>query len=513
MLRWTCRLRDLLESRSNYCIDKGLISTIGPSMREAELVSGRGDLSWESFLKCFHGKETAVTLYNTESPDSYLAPVFEPGCQASQSIRSLSGQEISDLHEENVSVLWLTDDIFITSFYFSVRCSGEETASLHSYEVELQLRRIPTRTLYFCVGSLSAFETVLEEHSHGPVTFDLPLAFLRRLTKSLPSDYFASLTLTRNRDNFPVEYFSEFLSILPYDAPCNDTVATAETTWTQFKLQRGISNEDLRAICSHQFHCRLQLAFSQTYPFDGPLGEISDTLRDCPHLRALVAPTKLVEFPYQGDSFAKNQSLESLELSHVWEPSKLTLQLLDDIAANPTIREVKISFHVLSYQTDQQHIPQKLEHFVRRVLCAHSSLRRLSICFRYDPDDLGTPFEDARSLFMSCGLDSFGTFTTLCFFNLYLERHHGYSLLPLTQNLARISWWDKAISPSLVLNFYREYLPNNVTARVSPLAIRAVNTGAVYCKTSHHVPHDLSVANAGLIFYILQKGALLDDED
>jgi hypothetical protein len=70
----------------------------------------------------------------------------------------------------------------------------------------------------------------------------------------------------------------------------------------------------------------------------------------------------------------------------------------------------------------------------------------------------------------------------------------------------RVPWWDQVIVPSLTLNFHRKRLTNPAGA-VMQFALRAVNQGIVYRKTTDHVPFDPSIANASLIYKLIKNQA------
>jgi hypothetical protein len=84
--------------------------------------------------------------------------------------------------------------------------------------------------------------------------------------------------------------------------------------------------------------------------------------------------------------------------------------------------------------------------------------------------------------------------------------------------------WDKLVSPRLTVNWYDDCLRNHqkcengslhasasllgksaTTGRLVPWSVRAVNLGIVYRKTTYNVPHDMSTANASVLYSLLHS--------
>jgi hypothetical protein len=531
MLQWTCRLRDVLQG---LCVEESVRKRTPLSfLREAEFLTPQDqqELDWETFYQLFNGVQRAVTLCYPRDAGMYHVPLFEPDCEIGRSVRLLSGQPVRSFHDAKVDVLWLTSTAFISSVHFSLFLDEEENTAYHAYEVTMKPRGNPSRTVYFCAGEFSEFETFSKfpMPCTQPSPF-IPLEFLHRMTASLPVDYFSSLSLFRCWDRFPLDYFHGFVACLPGVSQGR----SRESLRTRLEFHDRISNQELQAILSHESLRDAQLVLDDVQP---PLNEVNDTLQRCPHLCSFVAPTKLVEYDNPGESLAANENLKFLELSPIVETDKLSLKLLDAISQNPSIQELKISFRIWTFMDDLDQISVKLRYLFERVLQRRCSLKKVTVCFCYDSSDhcFGDPYEIAVEQFMSIGLSTFGNFSSLCFLNFSIE-HNEFTMDDLLfdddtessfvdadepesrpnsisiKNFVRLQWWDEKIAPSLVLNFYREYMRTKVIAPLTPLAIQAVNLGVVYGKTSHHVPLNVDIASAGLIFHVLRMGSAFGDE-
>jgi hypothetical protein len=524
MLRWTCRLRDVLESRDFYVHDNENNRPKLALMREAEFVTSQDQdkMDWESFLQVFSGVKNDVTLYYGDDAHTFygLVPVFQPDCSESHSIRSLSGQAVSSSPHAKIDVLWLTPTVFISTFQFYLYIAEEECLSFHSYKVRMQPRGMPSRTINFSAGELTPFETCTDfswpdlEH---PV---IPLEFLRRMTASLPPGYFSTLSLTRYPQGFPVDYFQAFIACLPF---VSESQPVGPSLQTRLEFLHMITNEELQVILSHGKLHGVQLSLGDGMYDDAPSIEVNDTLRTYPHLCSFAAPRTMVECDYAGESFATNESVEFLELLPIKATNDVPLKLFDEITSNSSIHELKISFEIYNYLTGLHQIPVKLRYLLKRVLRGRSSVKKLTICFCFGNiyNDFGKHYNRALKAFKAIELHKFSDVTGLHFLSFAFE-YYKYSRPSSNsgdrkrtrkiKNPLRPRWWDRKLAPYLALNFYSEHMPPKLIAPVTPLAIRAVNLGIVYRNTTHHLPRDMNIANAGFIYRLVRKGSVVGGE-
>jgi hypothetical protein len=84
----------------------------------------------------------------------------------------------------------------------------------------------------------------------------------------------------------------------------------------------------------------------------------------------------------------------------------------------------------------------------------------------------------------------------LCFFNVEVTACDRY------RNLDHIEPWDQGLFPTLALNYCRKNITKPVEAL--SLAIKAVNHGVMYRKTTDHLPCNATTTNAGVILYLLK---------
>jgi hypothetical protein len=72
--------------------------------------------------------------------------------------------------------------------------------------------------------------------------------------------------------------------------------------------------------------------------------------------------------------------------------------------------------------------------------------------------------------------------------------------------LQRIQQWDEMMVPALVLNYYH-HVTSSMSRGIIPLATQSINMGNVYQKTTNHIPYDMRISNAGLIFHVIRNMA------
>jgi hypothetical protein len=139
MLRWTTRLRDILEIKK-YEIDEDAsddLLDLWYTIREAEFVDTDSistfpaDLDWDTFTGLYRGSE----LFIREDSSVLKAIILRPSADGSLSsamgrkctnelIRSFSGKIIDNPNEERIDVLWLSPTVFVSSFNISIKAEA-----------------------------------------------------------------------------------------------------------------------------------------------------------------------------------------------------------------------------------------------------------------------------------------------------------------------------------------------------------------------------------------------------
>jgi hypothetical protein len=497
MLRWTCRLRDVLEQRA-FLVKDDSVSRRLSEMREAEFVSPDGnfpgEFRWESLLGCFYKEGNGVYLYNSgevSNPTNVLRAI-DPHCSVSVSIRSVSGQLVENLQQENIDVLWLSPSIFISSFMFFV---GVRARSLLDYCVIcdeqsstfLHQRSAPLRATALC-----SFEG---DEQGDPSR--LPLEFFHHVTTLLPAGYFDKIALHRKHPRrCPVDIITRFLSIVPTHAAPIRAAIYGEST---------ITRDELQHILSYQFHPTTKLEFGR-YSFNWfvSLTDLSDLLKDARYLRAVKIPRDLVKSFSPWDwslcqPFCEEITLKSPDLQIHFSDVRVSPKGLHAISTRHNPNEVTLN---LSECREKD-----LLDLVHPWMTHDASIENLFICCRHHTRWR----EDEQSRAAQTGEEYYHSVTdvmpvcrssNLCIFNISIVTARGHETLQCN----RVPRWDNDIFPSLTLNYYRKRL-TNPTGVLILLAIRAVNQGIVYSKTTDHIPFNPRIANASLLFRMVKRQA------
>jgi hypothetical protein len=535
MLRWTCRLRDFFESR--YDVDRLLRPDQLSLLREAELV-GQGEesgllfpdtLDWNTVVgsyRCgnelvmfYHpvedpkmrgvgqphyvvGMEGLRTQINQEHEDSIHAAV-ELNNISPHAIRSLSGQTVDITNREPISVIWLTSDVFVSSMSFYVDVSAPEPFDPCTYKVVLINRQDPMKVFHFHAYSLSAFQNLTVALS------DLPLRFVRKLTEPLPADYFSSCVLNRQHGlQFPPDYVDQFLSFIPHDAQVSESHSYHVTT---FALPTTSTEEELQAIMSHRFNPVVQIAFSSFYPLS--MDRVNNLLREWRDPPSLNVPEQLVIQDRPDESFAANETLRSLAFPiPTGRRDDLSTQMVEALAQNEALQDLELRIDCTSPPPLVNTLPLKhlwplFGHFMR----AKSGPKRMTIRCSW-VKGMGSK-ECAIQMLMASGITFLCqyccnlSFVNVSFDHFILDRHS------VPENMDNDPQWDELVSPSLILNFYRSNTKNTIgTGGVLSRMFSAINSGVAYRKTSDHIPYDMSIANAGLIYDILRNDLFSDQK-
>jgi hypothetical protein len=533
MLRWTCRLRDVLEAGGFLTDDHG--SLYLSEMREAEFISVDGvfpnEFRWESFSSCFHqmGYGYALAMYRN-CPDRSSFPVvslsragtdvqvghifsaIEPGNSTGHSIRSLCGQPVTDLSKRDIHVLWLSPSVFVSPVAF---CIG---SCLQDFEVSF-MREVgcgpsTERTLakYFST-SLSSFENgELDEPS------SLALHLFRHIFALLPGDYFREVELTRNAScprRCTLDAILQFLSMLP---PRALSQAVTKERWTRFILggRGSINIDELRVILFHQFHPTVRIQFDSE-PFDTSvsLAGMLEFLKGAHALRSIDFPPQLFEGEHaeQGPQLevAITTSALSMRANGAVPP-----ELLKAISETFRMHSVDIDFSPLFWNNDGKNRQEILSRFVHPFLDGRLKAESLRIRFdyyknedilardEYDLNEVCADKNDRKRVLrwvagsmISCQSKHLWAFNISILFRDI--KKHNYEDVDVNM------WWDAYIFPALAVNYCDAKLSKAIPVGVLGLAIEAINRGHIYHRTTGHDPYDMNISNAGLVFHFIKR--------
>jgi hypothetical protein len=530
MLRWTCRLRDALERRG-FQVDRYALPRIA-EMREAELVSMNGvfpsDFRWETLVSRVRNRQNipGLRVYSGGGFQMWGGRPrltfrdIDPHCPVSMLVRSFSGQPVEDSQQHKIDVLWLSASVFISCFQITdvINGPGPMYRYLFNYEASFSYNAGMTRQTFFA-SSLSIVEG---DGRREPSP--LSLAFFQHVTALLPADYFNEISLRRRIPQIcPVDYLILFLSIIPHNrAPTTQKKADSPVR-VVLHGERTITRDEFHQILSHQFHPVVQLSFDYS-PFDESVSHtaFNDLLRDALYLRAVKLPRGLVRTDSGRDGRLGDFVKIDLKTPDLWiqcSCSAKSPKWLHATAKHHNAKDINLTFSRQSGSWTRAQRLEFLQPFVNLFMDSDSSLENVCLIFdchifasegvqdeeqacNGNPEQKRTKKINQVALMVASEIPACNS-RNLCVFNSYIG--DGTSKR-IDWRCNHVEWWDKAIIPVLVLNFHRKRLTNPVGA-VIQLALRAVNQGVVYRKTTDHLPCDASIANAGLIFCIVKQQA------
>jgi hypothetical protein len=532
MLRWTTRLRDMLESK-NYEIENRQemsdnLLDLWFTFREAEFAPTDTDssspfpedLNWETFVGFYRGSKEfredhsdhpdckSIVLIPAERIPSLSSAMGR--MSTNRLIRLFSGKVIDDLSHDCVDVLWLSPTVFVSSFKISVQAEAFHLGC--DYSMMISTHQDSDKEIYLFFYSLSTFETISLQYSI------LPLQFFQKIIASQPADFFALFALGRDSNSdavdifgpCPFDFYKSFLSIV--------SSCPRSTKKSTLLLPPSLTTDELQVILSHSFDSLLTLMFQFEDPCDGSVSwdGFNDLLREC-HVPSLYLPYEMTSFRSDNDSFAANRSLQSLTLCVV-DNDKLDEKMLEAISRNRSIRHLEIwVFRVLNADettgeddgdNDDCGMLTGLHDLLLGVFSSESYIKSLALhvfdCAEENPD---------KKLFARIFLNmmdpaTLPTLRQLSSFNVSLRGGSEDMVTWLPQdadNVQGIRNWDQILSPWLVLNFYRENVLKPLRGGLVPLAAQAIIWGGVYRHTTQSAPSTMEIANAGLIYHVLRR--------
>jgi hypothetical protein len=381
----------------------------------------------------------------------------------------MHGRPIRRLLPRTIDVWWISPTLFISWM-----------------EIFLDYARLEEFTVTFLEGgtgwkfhvySLSAFGSERQIPS-----WLLPIDFCRHLIALLPANYFRALDLECSPalKSVPLDYFLYFLSIIPHDAPqpppcrMDWTFLGTQEPWTQFYLSLGrkISQDELRSIFSHQFHPAVMMSF-----YSGVIDEsvsmdvFCNLLQEARYLRAVQLPGRLIRNDNNPKlSFEKIHCKAAVLTSFLPGGNYSSAFLLSYSKLNE-VTDIHMDFSEWQWESDMYRtgLPSFITPFIQE-----STLERLSLRLR--------DYNRRMKMLLVLGAIPVCTSKDLCFFNVEVKACDRY------RNLDHIEPWDRGLFPALALNYCRKNITKPVEAL--SLAIKAVNHGVMYRKTTDHLPCD-----------------------
>jgi hypothetical protein len=443
-------------------------------MLEAEFDGGNGtfpdSFRWDTLRGCLRDKKGCCAALFTDRS------VSNDG--KAQSVRRLCGTQVAYFDKQDIDVLWLSPTVFISTMDLELHLPGDNWEPNYAYDYALRLTTESGEYFLYNVYSLSFFE------GNGfTAPSPLPMNLLRHVFANVRPGYFKTVELglsyAREDERLPVECLLAFVAIVP-DTPMSPS---ERTDAIQLKIETKMNRDDLQEMYSHHFHPSVELSFAGLDE-SVPLSMFLELSRGCQHLRTVNLPEHFFE---TGDIHPTHSRVV---VDSTFKSTRMTLQSF----GKPKFSHVML--HQIATGLGSKELNISVEHPWRRRdhlhLCIQPFLQEDSILERIGVKLLTRVNKSSSSTITQCQSRS------LCFFDVSLAPRKG------KRTSAHLASWDKVLFPRLSLNYYRKHLTQRVCGGAIPLAIKAVNMGIVYSKTTAQVPFDMSTANAGLIFRFLK---------
>jgi hypothetical protein len=458
--------------------------------------------TFDQFRKCYNAREDNAVL----NACSIERLSFRGGASF-DTMKERCDTSFHTMLEERkqFSVLWFTEDVFMSSKrIWSVRDPrGPVHEELFDYQIGFTLYD-SNETVTFYVYSFSAFA---DSQPRQPPLL-IPISFLASMTSTLDGDFFTTVHFSWCRNDFPIPLL-QFLSLIPTRKGSRVEGVLDCKALTQLEIGNQLELQDIQTVLrhcgEHDLAVRLDLNLQLT-------AAVNDALRESPYLRHIHIPASLpflgtLEFK-DGAPFTRNHHVESMSVDFVQDVSWNAVQhSWTGVTRNRGLKHLYIKFPLEE---------TLLRHYSTLHQWAFSDASRVQemvfiFCANRTPNRL-----DQVSTILDRLCSSHRGPTKLCHLSVVSTSQdikQNWPMPEFQEAMVNTDSWDKFVSPRLIMNYYNSRLEPGLSTKrrpaLVPWKVRAVNSGIVYRKTTFHIPHDMSTANASLLFALLKADIIL----
>jgi hypothetical protein len=452
--------------------------------------------SFEQFSDCYQEQEGHLLLKTSATKSDILASFVarHEFCAAH------AGASFDALCQEGkqFSVFWFSDTVFMSSIRFCMR-GGRDVPD---YDISLVPRH--GRKAVFFVYSILSFAKGRLRRKRVPS--QTPITFLASMATRLPSDYFEAIHFTWRRVDCP-QPAVEFLSVVPPQPP----LTMRSNTWDNLTTVRFQSPLTPHLIGAALAYCEAN-RLSVRHHFDCPLVEdVNRVLLESPYLQHVHIPDQYFHRnSTEVAPFTENGNIESMSVDF-YSYIGAELSLLRSAGRSLSLKRLYL---VVRFRYFEVFVSQ-YSYLLNEALSGDSNLQEIMIFFK------DRKRADLDSLFQSLDMNCVTARTKLCHFSITTGRWNDKrSWYAVRDGIVSSDLWDKSVSPRLAINWYSEHnrgLPKYAASGKEAIMegsqqnlvswkVRAVNLGIVYRKTTCQVPHDMSTANASMLFALVRYG-------
>jgi hypothetical protein len=264
----------------------------------------------------------------------------------------------------------------------------------------------------------------------------------------------------------------------------------------------GASRDLLQALASHPIHPRVLLQLDGQHEHEQfftklELNRLLLQFRFPVHLQV---PELLFDLKTTEEMFTANPAFESLTIA-AHEGKKVSPKLLDGIAFS-NIKNLTIGSSAWDWKCCENG-PGWMDDLLRRVVLGHfSSIESLTLVSQYN--FFGRhyrPFKKEQESFdrLSRNIGSIAWHGMSSF-------HFSFPCCLRNTSMKSNDIWDSRVSPSLLLNWLSHQGGGCLPSKVSGLAVRKINQGALYRLATNLLPSKLGASSASSIFLVVHRG-------
>jgi hypothetical protein len=245
--------------------------------------------------------------------------------------------------------------------------------------------------------------------------------------------------------------------------------------------------------------------------------QLATVMRDCSQLRHVSIEERHYNWQALEASLVPFTESCCLESVSIFFSGHLQSNFLDGIVRNPHVKKLYV---LIGFSQGWERFQQQS---FTDALSGDIQLNELMVAFGARSSAPNTIRDGLRTLVATCGVTTSGSLHHLSVVRYphKFERWPHVELQP--DSGTNDASWDTNMSPTLVMNWYKHEsgcckAKTELSKQVSeqdlgkdgpslsllPRKVQAVNRGVVYRRTTLHAPHDMSTANASILFAFLQ---------
>jgi hypothetical protein len=502
MLRPTKRLQEHAKSLGEVIIEQGNGSDYTLfHLQEVEFISGfHGFNFWmlEALLKRYI--DCWMPEFMTE--EGRYRPKYrreQDNTQVLVSTKRVPRKMCYD--NQSINILWLSPNEFVTPLSFP--CDD-------SYSVEFSFNRRSTISRKW--SSLEIYAYHIDNVSfHDDKSFPtVTLQFLHQIVPPV-SDKITKILFNLSEDQscLPPSVVSSMLELVPTNL--SNQSARGKDDYLRVLFEGYLSEEHVEVFARYPFHTSVRFGFKK---FNGLTAErYNQLLLQFHHLRHVEVPLDLELVDCDDTLFTANSGFESLTARVLFQ---LPLNVIEGISANSNIKHLIVHHRRnISPNNTLVNVLAMLRRKIKTLtkLTVQCQVFSFEECSGKTRSQLNECFHDWCDFLCSGDNKKLTQRWELSSFRFEFEDGRERPFIKIGGWYPIKTKWEVLVVPSLTLNWYRQMQQRQLVSSAKPvqeirtmaLAIRAINHGIIYRKTTNVFPSSLSSSNSTVIYAMLQQ--------